>query len=656
VKFGARLTVLATVFFAMFGVVGIRLWFVQVAEGAQSAEIVEEQTWVQIRSEPARGDIFDRNGVMIVTSRFVPRLVVDRRFIDPDQKDALIQKLSGLLGLPAADIEASYEAVGLNGRFPLTEVSTDTAYRINEQLSGLPGVSIEKVPQRVYLAGPTAAHVVGHLGLPDEADLEERPELDLNARIGKLGVERVYDQLLQGTAGYSELRLNRQSEVLEESEPVDPIQGASIYLTIDLRLQEVVELALESGVFLANEVKDEDRANGLEVNHDALRAAAVVLDVTNGEILSLASVPDFDPSLFVGGVDAVTFSALNDSKAFNNLVVAGLYPPASTFKAITYVAFEEEDLPLPADLPGIDAANDLVHCNGTLRLPGFEEGSQQIFRDWYSGDKGWLDLHHAFEQSCNIFFWSIALGTWREYKLTDQESVIQTWARSLGFGERTGIDLTGEAGGIVPDRALFEEWKEYQLENPDAPARLEPSRLELAEGPFLGGDLMNFAIGQGELTSTPLQVAQAYAMLVNGGRSLQPHVVSRAVDRDGSVAYEGNGGLGEEVGLSPEVHSSLLADLNRVVSSGTASAAFRDFGSSLPRVGGKTGTGQTIANNDNHAWFVGVGPLDSPRWVVAVLIEEGGSGGRVAAPVARHIMQYLMGESPTPIVEGAAAD
>jgi penicillin-binding protein 2 len=267
-----------------------------------------------------------------------------------------------------------------------------------------------------------------------------------------------------------------------------------------------------------------------------------------------------------------------------------------------------------------------------------------------------LNIHEAFEQSCNIFFWSIALGTWREYKLTDQESIIQTWARSLGFGERTGIDLTGEAGGIVPDRALFQEWKEYQLENPDAPARLEPSRLDLAEGPFLGGDLMNFAIGQGELTSTPLQVAQAYGMLVNGGHSFTPHVVSRALNRDGSVAYESPSGLDEQVGLSPEVYSSLLSDMNRVVTSGTAAAAFRDFGSSLDRVGGKTGTGQTIANNDNHAWFVGAGPLDSPRWVVAVLIEEGGSGGRVAAPVARHIMQYLMGENPTPIVEGAAAD
>ena len=176
------------------------------------------------------------------------------------QKDQLIQRLSGLLGMPAAEIDAAYEAAGLNGRFPLTEVSTETAYRVNEQLSLLPGVSIEKVPQRVYLAGPTAAHVVGHLGLPDQADLEERPELDLNARIGKLGVERIYDELLQGTPGYSELRLNRQSEVLEESVPVDPVQGSSLYLTLDLRLQEVVEAALESGVLLANQVKADDRA------------------------------------------------------------------------------------------------------------------------------------------------------------------------------------------------------------------------------------------------------------------------------------------------------------------------------------------------------------------------------------------------------------
>jgi penicillin-binding protein 2 len=653
-RFGARLTVVAASFVAMFGVLGIRLWFVQVAEGAQSAQIVEEQTWVRIDSQAPRGDIVDRSGVVVATSRFVPRVVVDRRFVQAVAKDGLIQRLSGLLGLPAAELDALYEAAGLNGRFPVSEVSTDTAYRISEQLSDLPGVSIEKVPVRVYLTGPTMAHVIGHLGLPDAVDLQERSDLDPNVRIGKLGVERVYDGVLQGMPGFSELRLNRQSEVVEESVPVDPVQGATVQLTIDLRLQEIVTQALRSGVVLANSVKDADRAAGEEVNHEAAKAAAVVLDVTNGEILALASVPDFDPSLFVSGVDAATFQALNDSQAFNNLAVSGLYPPASTFKAITYVAAIEDRLPLAAE--NLDPSSGRIHCNGTLRLPGFEEGSQQVFRDWYTGDKGWLDIHQALEQSCNIYFWSIALGTWRAYKLTEQESVIQGWAREFGFGSATGIDLTGEASGIVPDRALFDQWKQYQVENPDDPARLEPSRLELAEGPFLGGDLMNLAIGQGELIATPLQVAQGYGAIVNGGYVYRPHVVGSVVARDGTTTYLAERELVRQVALDPGTVNSILTDMNRVVTRGTASAAFSAFGGSIVRVGGKTGTGQTIANNDNHAWFAGVGPIDSPRWVVVVLIDEGGSGGRVAAPVARHIMQYLMGEQPTPIVEGDAAD
>ncbi|MGH8927670.1 MAG: peptidoglycan D,D-transpeptidase FtsI family protein, partial [Acidimicrobiia bacterium] len=498
-KFSARLTLVATAFVAMFGILGIRLWFVQVAEGAQSAQIAEEQTWVTINSQAPRGDVIDRTGVLVATSRFVPRVVVDRRFVNPDDKAGLIQRLSGLLGLPASQLDGMYEAAGLNGRFPVSEISTDTAYRISEQLSDLPGVSIEKVPQRVYLVGPTAAHVIGHLGLPDDLDLEARPELDPNLRIGKLGVERVYDAVLQGTPGFSELRLNRQSEVVEERLPVAPVQGATVRLTIDLRLQEIIEQALASGVVLANDVKQSDRAAGMEVNHDATRAAGLVLDVTNGEILALASVPDFDPALFVGGLDSATFQALNDARAFNNLAVSGLYPPASTFKVVTYVSAIEEGLPLAEE--NLDPSSGRIHCNGTLRLPGFEEGSQQVFHDWYTGDKGWLDIHGALEQSCNIYFWSVALGTWREFKLTDQESIIQAWAKNLGFGSVTGVDLTGEAQGIVPDRALFEEWKQFQVENPEAPARLEPGRLDLPQGPFLGGDLMNLAIGQGELTA-----------------------------------------------------------------------------------------------------------------------------------------------------------
>ncbi len=653
-KFGTRLTLVAALFVGMFGVLGVRLWFVQVAEGAQSAVIAEEQTWVTIESQPPRGDIFDRGGNLLVTSRFVPQVVVDRRFIDPEMREVLIQRLSGLLAIPASDLDALYDDAGVNGRFPITTVSAETAYRIQEQLSDLPGVGIEKIPERVYLVGPTMAHAIGHLGLPDQADIDARADIDRNLRIGKLGVERVYDEYLQGDPGALELRLNRNSEVVEQRPPVAPVPGDALYLTLDLRLQEVVEQALESGVLLSNQVKDQDRQEGEEVFSDTQRAAAVVLDIQTGAILALASFPDFDPSLFVEGVDPATFLALNESQAFNNLAVSGLYPPASTFKAVTYVAAMEENLPLAKE--NLDEGSGLIHCNGTLRLPGFDEGSQQVFHDWYTGDKGFLDLHQAFEQSCNIYFWSLALGTWREYKLSDRESIIQDWARQLGFGAKSGIDLTGEAAGIVPDRALFEEWKQFQVENPDAPARLAADRLTLPDGPFLGGDLMNVAIGQGALAATPLQVAMSFGAIANGGTVYQPHVVGRIVSRSGETIYQAAPTVIRQVDLAPSTVQSFLEDMNRVVTRGTASRAFRDFGPSLDLVGGKTGTGQTLINKDNHAWFVGLGPLDDPRWVVAVVIDEGGSGGRVAAPVARHIMQYLMGESPTPIVEGEEAD
>jgi penicillin-binding protein 2 len=531
-------------------------------------------------------------------------------------------------------------------------VSNETAYAINESLDELPGVEVVKVPERVYLTGPTMAHVVGHLGLPEESDLTERPDLDRNVRIGKLGVERVYDEVLQGSSGTIEYRV-RRGEIIEQRPPVEPVAGSSLVLNIDLALQEQVELALESGVALSNEVKEQDRANGEEVFSETQRAAAVVLDVNTFDVLALASFPDFDPQLFVAGIDKTTFDGLNELKAFNNLAVSGLYPPASTFKAITYTAKLEENLPFPSEVEGIDG--ELVNCDGTLQLAELADGSPQIKHDWYNPrDLGWLDIHGALENSCNIYFWNVALGTYQAFNGQANENILQDWASRLGYGHETGIDLTSEAPGIIPTRQLFDEWKAYQLENPDEPPRLEPSRLELAS-PWLGGDLMDFAIGQGAFTSTPLQVASSYAALVNGGTILEPRVVreiigpdgeSRPVDRPDPVTVD----------IDPATRASLLADLGRVVSGGTAADAFSDFGDGVDNVGGKTGTAQVSRTRDNHAWFVGVAPIDNPRYVVAVLIDEGGSGGQVAAPVASNIMQYLSGNEQTPIVAGEEAD
>ncbi|MGH8916350.1 MAG: peptidoglycan D,D-transpeptidase FtsI family protein [Acidimicrobiia bacterium] len=651
-KFALRLTTLGVVFITMFSVIGLRLWFVQVAEGPQIAQAAEEATWIERSSYATRGDIYDRDGTLLATSRMVPAVVVDRTFIQPERKDDLIQNLASLVGMDPVELDSMYEEAGINGRFQVATISNETAFAINESLDELPGVEVVKVPERVYLAGPTLAHVIGHLGLPEPADLDARPDLDPNIRIGKLGVERVYDELLQGTSGLAEYRV-RRGEVIDWRPPVDPVPGSSLVLNLDLDLQERVELALGEGVALSNAVKEDARDRGEDVFSETQRAAAVVLDVDTFDVLALASYPDFDPQLFVAGIDETTFDDLNEARVFNNLAVSGLYPPASTFKAITYTAKLEENLPFPTDVEGVDG--DLIHCDGTLVLSELEDGSQQVKHDWYNPrNLGWLDIHGALENSCNIYFWNVALGTWFEYRNTPKENILQEWAKKLGYGKETGIDLTGEAGGIVPTRELFEEWKEFQLENPDRPPRLEPARLELAS-PWLGGDLMDFAIGQGAFTSTPLQVAVSYATLVNGGKMMEPRVVKEIIDPQGNVTPVDRP-KPVDVDIDPGVHASLLGDLGRVVNGGTAAAAFSDFGEGVEQVGGKTGTAQASATRDNHAWFVGVAPLDNPKWVVVVLIDEGGSGGQVAAPVARNILQSLMGNEPTPIVPGENAD
>ena len=655
-RFALRLSVLGFVFVAMFSVIGLRLWFIQVAEGPTIAQETAEQTWLTQSLLAARGDIFDRNDIRLATTRMVPAVFVDRTFIQPEERDDMLDNLSALLAVDRGVLELEYEQAGINGRFQVTTVSVPMAYRVNERLDVLPGVEVVAIPERMYLSGPTLAHVMGHLGLPDATDREENPDLDLSVRIGKLGVEKAYEQYLQGIPGKLEYRV-RRGEIIDSRDPVPSQQGSDLRLTLDFELQEVVENALQAGLALANQEKDKDRLRGVEVFNEAERGAVVVLDVETFEVLASASFPSFNPNSFVAGIDSETFQELNETRAFNNLAVNGLYPPASTFKAITYTVIEEENLPFPEDTEGIDAANRQVHCDGALELPNLADGETQIKRDWYFGQRslGWMGIHDALRMSCNIFFWSAGLGTYQAYRAGDpNETVLQDWAKDLGYGSATGIDLVSEATGIVPTRTLFEEWKQDQLANPDRPPRLHPERLNISS-PWLGGDLMDFAIGQGAFTATPLQVAVSYAALVNGGRVYQPRVVKEIISRDGVVTPVTTELL-RTVPISEATRRNLLTDLNRVVTSGTASAAFKEFGAGLDKVGGKTGTGQSSITRDNHAWFVGVAPIDNPKYVVVVLLEEGGSGGRIAAPVARQILQYIMGNDLTDIVAGENAD
>lgn len=630
------------VFLAMFALLFTRLWFVQIAAGDAYDQQADDQI---VRFDPTlapRGNILDRDGIPLATSSLEPWIVVDRKQIPLEDEDRVIQQLSGLLELAAVEVLSAFDLAGSGGRFLLAQVGVDAAFYVLEHQDELPGVGIEEVPVRRYPQSDVMAHVLGHIGRPSPGDLEEDPSLDPNSTVGKSGVERYYDQLLQGDPGYVANQVNAVGKVLKPLGGEPARTGATLQLTLDLDTQEILENALEEAVRLANRVKV---TTGKYTNF-AERSAGVVIDVTDGSILAMGSFPDFDPEVFVSGLTQSEFEDLLERKVFSNLAIQALYPPASTFKAITYTAAVEERL-FPE---GALSANDLIECSSRLNAP-FTDASQLVWRNWtWPNDDGFQDLHTAFERSCNIYFWQIALRIWNDFKGTEREDVIQDWARSVGMGERTGIDLPYETQGIVPDRDLFDEWKEKQ-----------PWRVR-DEG-WLGGDLMQTAVGQGAVLSTPLQLATAYSTLVNGGTFWQPRVVDRVFDADGQIIEEYEPTAVRHVGITPATIQSLLDDMRRVTTAGTAATAFSEMGADAYRVGGKTGTAQMgqecegvgelrkCKDRDNTAWFAGVAPIDNPQYVVVVVVEEGGSGGRVAAPVARHIIQYLLGLEVTDIVD-----
>lgn len=410
-----------------------------------------------------------------------------------------------------------------------------------------------------------------------------------------------------------------------------------------------------------------------------VRSVGVVVDPNDGSVLAMASYPSYEPSIFVGGVAHDEFASLATESAFTNFGVQGLYAPASTFKTVPYVlALEEDYYPLDRGVGDVEigsgsdtgpgeeeaepvplrSAEDEYNCSGEFRFT-LNDGTVQRKRDWtWPRGHGPLNLHGALQESCDLYFWDLALRLWNERgddSGVDKENLLQDYARRFGFGEVTGVDLPFERSGIVPDRQWFREEQEA-----------ETGRVR-KEGSWVGGDLMDIAVGQGAMLATPLQLANGYAAMVNGGTVWQPRVVSEVVASDGTLIEKHPPTILQSMDLDPATVASLKADLELVVNTdkGTADKAFEDFGPGVERVGGKTGTGEVIKSTGNdhlqevdNAFFVGVAPIAQPEYVVAVVVERGGSGGGIAAPVARQVLQYLMNgpDGVTELRRGSDAD
>lgn len=650
-KSGWRLGAVGLVFTVMFGILTLQLWRVQVVE---SAELIERAAASQVKvvyTPAPRGQILDIGGRQLAGTTATLAAVVDGALVPEDAVDGLVSLLAAFTQLPAAEVAEIVNDARDRGdrRIVITELEERDAVYLAEHREEFVGVSVVRVPQRTYPYKNVASGVLGYIGQPDTGDIEAGASpTDI---LGKAGLEKTYDAELQGEQGTIKFRVDARRKVLDVLGEAFPEPGNTLILNLDIELQVVLEQALVDGLDLA---RTQYNDNGCEPGDDdkgcPVRAVGLVQNVKDGSVLAMASVPNFDPGV------REEWNSLPDG-ALTNFAVTGQYAPASTFKALTYVMAMEENV-APSDVRSVE---DEILCSGQLAKP-LGDGSQQVFRNWTRTDDGLQDIHTALMRSCNTYFWEIAYALWDQYKGTEDEDLLQQWARKVGFDEKTEIDLPFERPGIIPDRDLFQRWAA------SGDPRLDPSRLEYGS-PWFGGDLLNAAVGQGTVLATPVQLATAYAALVNGGTVWQPRVVHEIRSEDGLLVERHEP---EAIRVIEELDAStvraLRNDLQSVVNNprGTAYAAFADFGPLVNEVGGKTGTaeviktlfedGVVVRDSVTTALFVGVAPVSDPEYVVVVIIERGGSGGGIAAPTAKPVLQHLLDQPITKVSAGQDAD
>ncbi len=583
------------------------IYNLQIINREDAIESVNIQTLDTFYIASPRGEIYDTNNNKLASSSLEPHLFVNLRKIN----DKNISKYEQYIKYNFTDLEDTFISDLFESKNLMVKVAniTELSFDERQSLSSLDAFEIFDFPVRKYEYDNIASHIIGYLGEPSLEDIKSFPLAAYSNIVGKNGLERYYQKDLAGNPTQIIFQGSEIKEIVNGS------PGKDIISSLDIDLQIVATESLLQGMQLANE--------RFESSNKIQKGAVVVLDIRTNEVLSLVSLPDYNPNNFVDGISNREFNELNITGAFNNYPIQGQYPPGSVFKVVAYWLAEQENL-YPE---GLSSRNGKIDCEGSLVF-GFNDGSQQVYNDWKEEGHGRVNLSSSIKESCNVYFWDIALKIWRDYEGTSSESILQEYAKSLGFGELTNIDLPYEASGVVPDRNLFEDW-----------AVSQPERVR-AEG-WLGGDLMNLIIGQGAITTTPIQVANAYRTLISGKLS-KPYI---------NLDQQDNKELLLEV--NETFINFLLQDLNSVTNEGgTAHASFSILGNNVKDVGGKTGTAQNSGDKNNTSWFVGIDSISNPRYVIATVVEEGGSGSAIAAPVTRRIIQSLRGVNPTPVKFG----
>ncbi len=578
------------------GATGLLLWRLLDLQVGQHDQLraLSDRNRVHLRPvAPTRGLIFDRDGRLLARNEPGFSLTLVRESI-PDI-DATLALLTRLIDIGDEEIEQFHQQSKRQRNFepvPLrARLSEKEIAILAANRPQLPGVEVQAKLQRDYPEGPLVAHVLGYVGRISEAEINELDRVNYLATntIGKVGVERQYESILHGEVGYEQVETDVRGRVISVLERTDPIPGHDLNLTLDLAVQRAATEALGDW-----------------------RGAVVALDVHSGALIALVSAPAFDANWFVGGISRTRYASLRDDPNLPlfNRALRGRYPPGSTVKPFLGLAGLASGAVTPAT-----RMND----PGWYQLPNQE----RVYRDWKRGGHGRsVDLRQAIVESCDTYYYELAvrLGIDR----------IAPFLADFGFGRRTGIDLPGERAGILPSR----EWKRTQL-----------------GAPWYPGETVIVGIGQGYTTVTPLQLAAATAMLANGGRPVQPHVVRPTALTETHPT--------EVAAVDAAAWDYVQAAMEAVVHDPKGTARLISTGAPY-RIAGKTGTAQVVSiaadaeydsaalaeHQRDHALFIAYAPVESPRIAVAVVVENGEHGSSVAAPIARATLDAFLIDPP----------
>lgn len=607
-----RLVGLGVAAAAIFGTLIVRLWNMQILSSDDYAQQAETNRTRTITIAAPRGRILDRNGSEIVANR--PSLTVVAKS-DVASNDVELQLLGNLLGMPAVAVKRNIQDTtegASSDRRVASDVSRRVVAFIGEHPNLFDGVDVEQRTSRYYPLGNLAAHVVGYTGTvsneqlqaSDDDDAEDAIKYVSGDIVGQSGVEYQYESVLQGVHGEQNVFVDAHGNVLDYSTYVAPTSGSDVVLTIDATLQKAAEESLANVIELLRK----------NASPDCNAGSVVCMDVTNGEVLAMASAPTYTPNIFVGGISNDDWTALQSEEnnyPLMNRAIQGQYPSASTIKPI--VAFAALD-------NGIATPSTLYTCTGWWT--GLGGGAGQWC--WKHSGHGTIDLQNGITYSCDVVFYEIGKGFW----LSSDGERLQDKFKEWGLGQKEGIDLPSEGEGRVPDAEW--KWNNYSNYSDD-------------DREWKGGDWTNLCIGQGDLLVTPLQMACAYMGIANGGTVWKPHVLK---------CIKSAAGTGSVVDYVPSKVREVSEDSSylELVRNGLQGVIYKEseyqtthWSNMTELVAGKSGTAER-SGQEPTGWFIAYAPADDPKYVVASAIENGTWGASSAMYVVRDVMGAIYNE------------